>query len=348
MNGLIALYKGTVYLQTNGSYSYYVTNNPNWYVCNGSQINDNFTTPNLVGYIPVGATDTNIVNTSGGTISISENIPIQNHSHSIDLSGSSNIINNITVNELDGTINEYAIDTASLEFYKSSTTNHTHSTSSNTGITNINVSFSLNETSTTSSKINYVSQYFIIYYSSLLYSIPLFKGMIYNWNGNIILNGSYYQPCDSSNNVYSNWYVCCNTNNSINSNIPSFDDRIAVILTSGSSSINNGTSIRETINIGSHTHDTSTPLIESSISTTFNNTQYNTFNNVVLNDYVVGITCSYVTSTLPINSISNNHTHTLNYTYSNLDTQINTTETYSDPIFKYINLYYIIYLPNLS
>lgn len=345
MNGLIALWKGNVYLKTNGLYSYYVTNNPNWYVCDGSQIDDNFTTPNLIGYIPVGATDTNIVNTSGGNISISDDIPIQNHSHSMEITGSDNILNSISINEVTGNVDERADNEGSG--LHASKTNHTHTSTSNTGITNVYLSFNL-ITTNTSSKINYVSQYFIIYYisySSISYSIPLFKGMIFNWNGNIILNGSYYQPCDSSNNVYSNWYICCSSNYSINSLIPSFDDRISVILTSGSSSINNGTSIRETINIGSHTHDSLTS--QSDISTTYNDTQYQTFNNVTLDDYLVSVNCLYV-GNAGAYVITKNHTHTLNYTYSNLDTQVTTTDTYSDPIFKYINLYYIIYLPNLS
>jgi hypothetical protein len=348
MNGLIALYKGTVYLQTNGPYSYYVTNNPNWYVCNGSQIDDNFTTPNLVGYIPVGATDTHIVNTSGGNISISEDIPVQNHSHIVGIEGSDNILNNITINEVTGNVDERANNDYGTSL-SASKTNHTHTSTSNTGITSVNVSFVLNEPTTTSSKINYVSQYFVIYYSSLSYSIPLFKGMIYNWNGNIILNGSYYQPCDSSNNIYTNWYVCCSSNNSINQYIPSFDNRIAVILTSGSSIINNGQSIREEIQIGSHTHDTTSP-IEGDLSITYNNTQYQAFKNVTLDEHLVSVNCLYTYTDYGAYVITKNHTHTLNYTYSsiNINTLRNTSETYYDSIFKYINLYYIIYLPNLS
>lgn len=344
MNGLITLWKGNVTLKSNGSYSYYIPSLSNWYVCNGSQIDDNFTTPNLVGYIPVGATDTNIVNTSGGNISISQEIPVQNHTHGIDLTNSSPILNSISVNPLTGTVNEPTSAEDDKSLYGSNI-NHTHTTTSNTGTTNVNVSFTLSITNDTSSKINYVCQYFIIYYNPyvLFNSMNLFKGMIYNWNGNIILNGSYYQPCDSSNNVYTNWYVCSSSNNSINPYIPSFDDRIAVILTSGSLSINNGTSIRETINIGSHTHDITT--VNSSISTTYNNTEYNTWNNVILNDHMVSVN-SYYDLFSSKYTVTKNHTHSLNYTYSNLDTQINTTDTYNDSIFKYVNLYYIIYLPS--
>ncbi len=348
MNGLIALWKQNVYLKTNGTYSYYVPSLKNWYVCDGSQIDSNFTTPNLVGYIPVGATSTDIVNISGGTVSISESIPTSNHTHLIDISGATNILHNITIStSID--VNEGAFTTNQYP-YKiiSSTIGHTHTTDLYTGTTTVQFAYTTSS-SINNSKLNYVSQYFIIYYNPtlLISSITLFKGMIYHWNGNITLNGSYYQPCDSSSTVYDNWYVCNDINNGLNSNIPSFDNRIAVILTSGSNYSSDNNSIRDIINIGSHTHTIDISSVEATIGTVHNSTTYNTLSSIDLDKYS-SIEIGNLAGGTTINGIVSDHSHNIINEYSNLDIQVSTSETFSNPILKYMNLYYIIYLPNLS
>lgn len=344
MNGLIALWKGDVYLTT-GTYSYYVPSLPNWYICNGAQINANFTTPNLVGYIPVGATSTNTVNVSGGTISISEDIPVSNHSHSIDISGSSNVVNTFSLSTASYTNATTYTSATGLQVIISDL-DHSHNVVYDTGTTTVSFEY-ISTTSTNSSynRLNYVAQHFIIYYTSTFVTLPLFKGMTYHWNGSITLNSSYYRPCDSSGNVYSNWYVCCASNNLLNSNIPSFDDRIAVVLTSGSSSSSDSSSIRDMISVGSHTHTLDVSYVDSTIKTTYNNTTYTTLSSVSVDTYS-SILTGDAAGINTIWGIESNHTHTVNYEYSNLNETITTTDTFSNPIFKYINLYYIIYLPS--
>ncbi len=341
MNGLIALWKQNVYLKTNGTYSYYVPSLKNWYVCDGSQIDSQFSTPNLVGYLPVGATTTDIVNISGGTVSIAESIPTSNHSHLIDISGANNILHNFTIStSID--VNEGAFtteDPSILYNITSSLIGHTHTIDANTGTTTVQFSYTTSS-STNNSKLNYVSQYFIIYYNPtlLISSITLFKGMIYHWNGNITLNGSYYQPCDTSSTVYDNWYVCCDINNGLNSNIPSFDNRIAVILTSGSNYSSDSNSIRDVINIGSHTHTIDISSVEATIDTVHNSTSYNTLSSISLNKYSATEIGNLAGGTT-INGIISDHSHNIINEYSNLDIQVSTSDTFSNPILKYMNLY---------
>lgn len=339
MNGLISLWKGSVTSQTSNGYTYYVPLLPNWYVCDGSQITDDFTTPNLVGYIPVGATSTNIVNTSGGNFSISEEIPVTNHIHNVTLSSSSEIINSISINNYTTPLSDENFVMFSFNpssYVNASNLTHNHNVSTLlSGPTYLYPNIT-SSTTGTSNKLNYVSQYYIIYYETLSLTIPLFRGMIYNWIGNVTTTGD-IQPVNSSNIPYANWYVCCAANSHLS--VPSFDDRIGIILTNGSISSSDDLSIREPINIYEHTHNSETS--SSNIYTINNDTSYNSLNNVTINSY--SPTTSFSQGPQPISNIT--HTHTLNYTYSYLNTTQPTTDTYTDPVLKYINLYYIIYLP---
>jgi hypothetical protein len=346
MNGLIAIWNGPIYSESRTinsiTYNYYIPSLANWYVCDGSQINEDFTTPNIVGYIPVGLSPTDTVNILGdvsGNVSLSEYIPINNHSHEIQIDSLSSLIKNIKIDEISSyTIDNINSDTSGIQ---SPTTSHLHNLKDEIyATTTLNVDVSFSETGS-NYRFNYVSQHYIIYYSTIS-SIPfIFRGMIFNWYGNI--TSSYpYQPIDSNNDILTDWYVCSSLNQSVDSSIPDIDNKIAVISTTGYETIDlSSTSIREAIDVESHTH---TSTISTSISSLgSNNIIYNPLETIIIgnttleNIYELGTSISY--------NVFNQHSHSTSISRYTFNEKVYTNDL-SNNIFKYINLYFIIYLPS--
>lgn len=346
MNGLITIWKGPVinktYTNNSITYSYYVPSIPNWYVCDGSKISEDFTTPNMVGYIPVGLSPTDIININGdisGNVSLCEDIPINNHTHSLTIT-TSNYVHDISCGTPVGsTVSTYA-NAANTEIAHSVV--HEHNIINGLyGTTNFNINVTTNSTGDTN-RLKYIAEYFIIYYASVPIINFFFKGMIYQWYGNITTSYP-YQPIDSSNNILENWYICSSLNN--NSSIPDMDNNIVVISVSGYTTINNNsTTIREAIDIESHTHSINS--VTSSISTVgTDDITYYTNKTVSINNAT--LTSLYNKVTSPVSTTEyfmTSHNHNIDITSYNFDKTI-TTPSLSDSIFKYINLYYIIYLP---
>jgi len=350
MNGLIALWKGDVTYISNtiGSftYQYYVPTIPNWYVCDGSQIDADFTTPNIVGYVPVGLSPTDSINTIGdtsGNVSISEDIPISNHTHDITITTSS-IISNVDVSMTliggDGLLietNETGINVVP-QLHKHYISNEL------TGTTSLSMDLTIDSGGNTY-RFNYVSQYYIIYYASLTFTSYIFKGMIYYWIGNITTTVP-YQPIDSNGTTLTSWYICCEENENYNSkSIPNINNNIIIISNSGYSTVNSlSTSIRDPIDIETHDHNISSSTTSISTLGTDSNT-YSPNYNISLNN--AGIDSMYNTSsaTLYETMLTKKHSHQLDYTTYTFDQTV-TTSDLSDNIFNYINLYSIIYLPD--
>lgn len=353
MNGLITLWKGPInyntYTSNNITYSYYTPTLSNWFICDGSAINDQFTTPNLVGYVPVGTSTTNGDN--NGTVSLSENIPSNNHTHDITYT-TDNIFYEIT--SVVNNIGSILWDTDTPIVYSTTDSSrpitaaglHNHTLGYGTiGTTTINDTINISQSSDNTYKFNYVSQHYIIYYKQYPIYFQLFSGMVYNWYGSV--NGiTPNQPIDSNGNIYTNWYVCNGISPISGKTIPNFENKIAVVCTSTSqldTVLSNTTTIRDPLPISSHIHSNSTNPIPIVI-TSSTGTTYDPIIDISV-AYLTDLTIQCTTTTSSTVMIPLEHTHDISYstyTYSNTTS----TNNISDTIFKYINLYYIIYLPS--
>lgn len=341
MNGLIAVWKGPVYNTTSNNYSYYVPTIPNWYVCDGSQIDSTFTTPNMVGYIPVGLSPTDLSNNMGdisGNQSISEDIGINNHTHDITITTSS-VLNTMDISYTIGKASGLNSNNTGIQ---SPFVVHSHyMTNQLYGTTSLLLNIDTDSSGSTY-RLNYVSQHFIIYYASISYTQFLFKGMIFHWYGNITTEFP-YQPVDSNGDTISNWYVCSELNSNLqNYVIPVVDNKIVVISTSGYSIVDlSSTTIRDPIDFISHNHSISSTTTTILTQGTDNNV-YSTNSSITIGDTTIEPLYSSIGS--DSFSILQQHSHSVDSTTYTFDQTLTTPEL-SNNIFKYINLYAIIYLP---
>ncbi len=151
-----------------------------------------------------------------------------------------------------------------------------------------------------------------------------------------------YQPMDSNNNVLTDWYVCTSLNE--DSSIPDIDDKIVVISTSGYSTVDlNSSSIREQMDVESHAHTVETYTANIYTVGTDNNT-YSTNHNISIG-YTEEEKIYQYGSSSTLSFLPTQHYHGVDTTSYTMNNTITTTDL-SNQIFKYINLYSIIYLPS--